>query len=243
MWPGLGLEETMATQIAPDTNGRQDVSRRLFNFLVIGGVCGLAWAAGFRGWMVQLAGSASTFTWGTFIWVLLQGTIIGTLLGWADYRRRTGNTRGRRWLIWSPLLFATAVLGQLEVFLFGGLRGWRPRRCHIGHRWRLRAGRPRSPLDPHRRGCAGGPVHDSGWGHYRRRYEPGIGPQHPAGRLGGSLVLVIYGCIHPRLRHPRAHRTSTVVIKTPLSDFGERRWTSTNPAGCVETTEKIPKGS
>jgi hypothetical protein len=123
MWPGLGLEETMATQIAPDTNGRQDVSRRLFNFLVIGGVCGLAWAAGFRGWMVQLAGSASTFTWGTFIWVLLQGTIIGTLLGWADYRRRTGNTRGRRWLIWSPLLFATAVLGQLEVFLSEGFGG------------------------------------------------------------------------------------------------------------------------
>jgi hypothetical protein len=123
MWPGLGLEETMATQIAPDTNGRQDVSRHLFNFLVIGGICGLAWAAGFRSWMIQAAGSASTFTWSTFIWLLLPATVIGTLLGWAEYRHQTGSTRGRRWLIWSPLLFISAIIPQFELLIKYGFGG------------------------------------------------------------------------------------------------------------------------
>jgi hypothetical protein len=123
MWPGLGLEETMATQIAPDTNGRQDISRHLFNFLVIGGICGLAWAAGFRSWMIQAAGSASKFTWSTFIWLLLPGTIIGTLLGLAEYQHQTGSIRGRRWLIWSPLLFITAVIPQFELLIQYGFGG------------------------------------------------------------------------------------------------------------------------
>jgi hypothetical protein len=123
MWPGLGLEETMATQIAPDTNGRQDVSRHLFNFLVIGGICGLAWAAGFRSWMIQAAGSASTFTWSTFVWLLLPATIIGALLGFAEYQHQTGNTRWRRWLIWSPLLFISAVIPQWELLIQYGFGG------------------------------------------------------------------------------------------------------------------------
>jgi hypothetical protein len=123
MWPGLGLEETMATQIAPDTNGRQDVSRHLFNFLVIGGICGLAWAAGFRSWMIQAAGSASTFTWSTFIWLLLPSTIVGTLLGFAAYLHQTGSTRWRHWLIWSPLLFITAIIPQWELLIQEGFGG------------------------------------------------------------------------------------------------------------------------
>ena len=113
----------MATQVARDTSERQEVRRHLLNYLIVGGVCGLAWAAGFRSWMIQVAGSASTFTWSTFIWLLLPSTIIGVLLGWAEYRHQTGITRGRRWLIWSPLLFISAIIPQFELLIqyrFGG---------------------------------------------------------------------------------------------------------------------------
>jgi hypothetical protein len=38
----------------------------------------LAWAAGLRGFMAQIAGSASTVDWaGTFGWILLPGTLVG----------------------------------------------------------------------------------------------------------------------------------------------------------------------
>jgi len=52
--------------------------------LVVGGLCGLAWAAGLRGFMAQIAGSESTVDWaGTFGWILLPGIGVGALLGWA----------------------------------------------------------------------------------------------------------------------------------------------------------------
>jgi hypothetical protein len=90
----------------------------LFKLLVVGGVCGLAWAAGLRGFMTQVAGAESEIQWvGTFVWILLPGVLIGTLLGWAEYRRRVGLTRGRRWLIWCPLLFAAILLS--DPFHFG----------------------------------------------------------------------------------------------------------------------------
>lgn len=44
--------------------------------VVVGAVCGLAWAAGFRSYMVELAGPASAVGWaGTFGAVLLPGAI------------------------------------------------------------------------------------------------------------------------------------------------------------------------
>ncbi|GAA0944943.1 hypothetical protein GCM10009554_39450 [Kribbella koreensis] len=78
-----------------------------------GGVCGLAWASGLRGFMAQVAGPDSSVSWsGTFGWILLPGALIGVLLGWSEHIRRTGGER-RRWLTLSPLLFASVLLPGL----------------------------------------------------------------------------------------------------------------------------------
>jgi len=75
-----------------------------------GALLGITWSSSMRGWMVQLAGPDSTFTWlGTFVGLILPGAVVGALLGWAEYLRRT-HRRGRMWLALSPLLFPTAAL-------------------------------------------------------------------------------------------------------------------------------------
>jgi hypothetical protein len=75
--------------------------------LVLGGVFGLAWSAGLRGFMAEVAGAGSLVDWtGTFGWILLPGVITGALLGWAEFLRRTGGRRGWRWLALSPLVQA-----------------------------------------------------------------------------------------------------------------------------------------
>jgi len=85
--------------------------------LAIGGVCGLAWAAGLRGFMAALAGSDSTVQWyGTFVQVLLPGVIVGVLLGWAEYIRQTGGRRRWRWLAVAPIAFTVAVFVSPDVF-------------------------------------------------------------------------------------------------------------------------------
>jgi len=80
-------------------------------YVVVGGLFGLTWAASFRGWTVELAGGDSTasVTWFTFALLLLPGLAIGVLLGWSAYRRGAG-IRGGRWLIFTPALFACALL-------------------------------------------------------------------------------------------------------------------------------------
>lgn len=78
-------------------------------YLVVGGLCGLTWAAGFRGWMAQLVWGESTYTWLTVVLILLPGLAIGLLLGWAAYARSLG-LRPSRWLVLSPALFASALL-------------------------------------------------------------------------------------------------------------------------------------
>lgn len=88
-------------------------------YVLVSGLCGLSWAAGFRGWMAELAAgtSESTFTWLTLVLVLLPGLVIGVLLGWSAYRRREGR-RGSRWLVCAPVLFAVALL---DPAIFRGL--------------------------------------------------------------------------------------------------------------------------
>jgi hypothetical protein len=72
-------------------------------FIVTGAVIGLAWAASLRGYMQQLAGLDSTFTFtGTFGIIIPTGTIVGALLGWAEYQHRSGHQH--RLLILAPLL-------------------------------------------------------------------------------------------------------------------------------------------
>jgi hypothetical protein len=95
--------------------------------VLIGALCGVAWAAGFRGYMVALAGPASAFDWvGTFVAILLPGALVGGLLGGAEALRRTGGRPRWRWLALAPSIFAIAPLllpGALVTFLTEGLGG------------------------------------------------------------------------------------------------------------------------
>ena len=106
---------------------RAPASRRNAAIVAVGVVCGVAWAAGFRAYMVELAGPASTFSWwGTFGALLLPGAIAGGLLGWAEALRRSGGRRGWRWLALAPLTFAVAPLflpGAVTALLTQGLGG------------------------------------------------------------------------------------------------------------------------
>lgn len=85
----------------------------VFGFIVAGGIAGLAWAAGLRGMMTEIAGPESSVHWvGTFVWVLAPGLLTGVLLGWAEHLRRTGGRRGWRWLALAPLLFSAVLFSS-----------------------------------------------------------------------------------------------------------------------------------
>jgi len=65
------------------SQGMIPAARSAVPVLAIGGVCGLAWAAGLRGFMAELVGSGSDVgSYGTFMQILLPGVIAGVLLGW-----------------------------------------------------------------------------------------------------------------------------------------------------------------
>lgn len=82
------------------------MSRSPVRSMLLGAGLGLAWGAGWRGWMAVLAGEASRFTWsGTFAGVLLPATLVGASLGWAEHARCSGGTARRRWTALTPLLF------------------------------------------------------------------------------------------------------------------------------------------
>ncbi|MGL5816600.1 MAG: hypothetical protein ACRCYR_03485 [Phycicoccus sp.] len=74
-----------------------------------GALLGLTWSASLRGWMLDLAGEESTFTWaGTFLFLLLPGALVGGLIGWALHLQRSG--RRVRWLVLAPLIFPLGAL-------------------------------------------------------------------------------------------------------------------------------------
>jgi hypothetical protein len=102
------------------------VDRRLHPtpYLLVGGLCGLTWAAGLRGWMAQLVWGQSSYSWLTLVLVLLPGLVIGLLLGWAAYACSTGH-RPSRWLVFSPALFAAALLDPeiLRALIHDGTGG------------------------------------------------------------------------------------------------------------------------
>lgn len=105
--------------------------------VILGGPCGLAWAAGLRGFMAQITDVSSVSWSGTFGYVLLPGIVIGVLLGWAEHLRRTGGRRGWRWLALSPLPSFQRRLARSARHL----RGWDRRRCAgrsaLRRGWRL----------------------------------------------------------------------------------------------------------
>jgi hypothetical protein len=122
----------MAAQTAAAPMRVTDDKNRRVVLVLLGGLCGLAWAAGMRGFMAQLVQEDSTVSWsGTFGYILLPGLLIGLLLGWAEHLRRSGGRRRWRWLALSPLLFAAilfsegplGVLGLFEDGLGGGAIG------------------------------------------------------------------------------------------------------------------------
>jgi hypothetical protein len=114
---------TVATRTADATTRVTGDRSRPVVLVLLGGLCGLAWAAGLRGFMAQIVQDSSVSWSGTFGYVLL--------LGWAEHVRRTGGRRHWRWLALSPLLFAAVlfsegplgVLGIFEDGLGGGAIG------------------------------------------------------------------------------------------------------------------------
>ena len=92
------------------------VAGRSLGLIALGGICGLAWSASLRGWMTQLAGAESSFTWtGTFLLVLLPGVLVGGLLGWGEALRQLGGRRRWQWLALAPALFLIA-LADPQIF-------------------------------------------------------------------------------------------------------------------------------
>lgn len=88
-------------------------------YLIIGGICGLAWAAALRGWMAQLTtgmpDSPSQVTWLTLVLILLPGVAVGAVLGLSAALRASGRP-GSRWLILIPVLFASALVDP-KIFI------------------------------------------------------------------------------------------------------------------------------
>ena len=117
----------MRTTSAPDASGVVSpmmagrTAWRATGLVIVGGTCGLAWAAGLRGFMAQITDQSSVSWSGTFGYILLPGLAVGMILGWAEHVRRTGGRRGWRWLALSPLLFTAVLfsegpLGALGIF-------------------------------------------------------------------------------------------------------------------------------
>lgn len=119
----MGVMQTEPGVVEPEVRTRHSATATV----LVGAVCGLAWAAAFRGYMAEIAGGASRLEWyGTFVGVLAAGVIAGALLGLAEYFRRTGGRRHWRWLALAPLAFAVLPLtmeGALEALFTQGLGG------------------------------------------------------------------------------------------------------------------------
>ena len=98
-----------------------------WRFLAVGAIGGLFWGAAFRAWMAEMAGVESQFDWyGTFVAILGSATLVGALLGLAEYLRRIGGRPHWRWLALAPLVFAVTPLtmpGAIEGLVTQGLGG------------------------------------------------------------------------------------------------------------------------
>ena len=106
---------------------RRELVRSSAALVGLGALCGVAWAAALRAYMIELAGAESAFDWwGTVGAILVPGAVVGALLGWAEDIRRRGGRPGWRWLALAPLLLAIAPMllpGALVDFVTQGLGG------------------------------------------------------------------------------------------------------------------------
>ena len=91
--------------------------------VLVGAVCGVAWAASLRTLMAEFAGAESTFDWfGTYEGILLPGAVVGGLLGWAAHLQRCGH-EAPRWLVVAPLAFVLATPTVVVSVFVDGLGG------------------------------------------------------------------------------------------------------------------------
>lgn len=123
-WVGLSAASLLAVLMLacaiPHRIGQPSLVRAEWAAVAIGAVSGLAWSTALRAFMWEVAGREASVEWaGTFLWILLPGTVIGALLAWVEHRRWSGREPHRHWLIWSPILFA-AVLVSNPLDLLGG---------------------------------------------------------------------------------------------------------------------------
>lgn len=93
--------------------------------MVVGGLCGLAWAASLRALMAEFAGPGhSTVTWLTPLLVLLPGVVVGAAFGRAAFLRGHGRPAGRS-TVFAPVLFLSVLLtpGALITLVTTGMGG------------------------------------------------------------------------------------------------------------------------
>ncbi len=174
--------------------------------VLVGAVCGLAWAASLRSFMAQFAGPESTFDWfGTFEGVLLPGAVVGALLGWAAHLRG----RAPRWLVAAPLVFVLFTPSALVSVFVDGLGGGAIAVPLLG----MAGGYALAGRGPRWARWAAGAVAllaVPGWLVLASFVGGTLALDHPAGRLGRRAVPVAAGGARLRLRAaaPRAHRAA-----------------------------------
>jgi len=127
LWVGLYAASLLALLCLacaiPQRIGRPTLVPAHWIAVAVGALAGFAWAAALRAFMWEVAGENAGVDWvGTFVWVLVPGTVIGALLGWAEHRRWSGPIPRRRWLVWSPMIFAALFL-QNPLDLLSGFEG------------------------------------------------------------------------------------------------------------------------
>jgi hypothetical protein len=192
--------------------------RRVVGPVALGAVLGIAWSAGMRGYMAQLAGPDSRVTWlGTFAGIIAPAAVVGGLLGWAHHRRGAG-LGGPAWLAWTPLLLAVAPLtipgmistlvatgqgsGAIGITLLAMLGGWSL--SGRGPGWaRIPAGMLAYALVP--AAFLGPPM------------RPELDPATPYGAWVATLfsalfVLLSLACAIPMRRPAGADRSAAAVV-------------------------------
>jgi hypothetical protein len=187
---------------------KQHVRRHVPSPVLIGAVCGLAWAASLRAVMAQFSGAESHFDWvGTYEGVLLPGAVVGGLLGWAEHLRRGGDGPRQRRLVAAPLAFTVDPASLMVTLpaLAGGVRA-------VG------AGVAAGPVaGDGGRAAARACLPDRGAGALRHP-----GPAHPRWGLDGRPALLPPRGADHRLRDP-ATGDACVAASVQLRPRGRPR--------------------
>ena len=115
--PPLPRNQVRSTIVADFVSLRADALK----YMLAGAFLGLSWAAGLRAWMVLLAlqfGDQPRFTWiNTFVVILLSATMMGAMLGGAQYARQTGGSQRWRWAALAPLTLVIFPLLFMPTFI------------------------------------------------------------------------------------------------------------------------------